>query len=283
MPELPEVETIRLELIKSQIIGEKFKISNILWQKSISWPAVSQFSKELNGQRIERIERLGKSLVFHLDQGCLALHLRMSGKLILGPCPPQFLPYLRIAFFIGKKELHFIDPRKFARVQLQKKIDDLKLPKGPDLLALAQNQSDWHKVLKGLTKGQRAIKAALLDQDLIAGIGNIYADETLYRAGLNPMASCDDLKLTQAEKLILAAQEIVSRAIDLGGTSLGASKMNFQSALGKPGRYQDHLQVYSRYGLPCRSCQTKIDRMKITQRTSHFCPQCQKIPINWGL
>lgn len=276
MPELPEVETIRLDLLKAQFVTARFETPTVLWEKSIFPQNTMTFSNALRGKTIKSIERFGKSLIFLLDQGVLAIHLRMSGKLFITPYPSHFSDYLRVGFRLKDRELHLIDPRKFARIQLQSRKDELRLPKGIDLLSLEnQSASKRIEIAQQLRKGSRAIKAVLLDQNQIAGIGNIYADETLWQVRLHPLTPQSLLSLAKAQELLQAALRIVKQAIEAGGTSLGDSRMNFQSASGRPGHYQDKLAVYGRFHLPCWHCATPIERLKIAQRSSHFCPRCQ--------
>ncbi len=276
MPELPEVETIRLDLIRADLIGARFGKTSILWEKSIATHQAATFSRALEGKTIQKIARQGKSLLFLLDEGALAIHLRMSGKLLIAPYPPRFAPYVRIGFRVGGKELDLIDPRKFARIQLAKTHGELRLAKGIDLLFLPTlSHLELKEVAENLIKGSKMVKAALLDQDLIAGIGNIYADETLWLARLHPTTRLHLITYAKAVNLLKSAALIAERAILAGGTSLGTSRMNFQSALGKPGRYQEQLRVYGRSDLPCTLCKTAIRRIKIDQRSTHFCPACQ--------
>lgn len=277
MPELPEVETLRLDLIRADLVGARFGKTSILWKKSIATAQAASFSRALEGKTIQRIARHGKSLLFLLDEGALAIHLRMSGKLLIAPYPLHFDPYVRIGFRVGGKALDLIDPRKFARIQLAKTQGELRLAKGIDLLLTPTfGQCELDKIAKNLTKGSKMVKAALLDQDLIAGIGNIYADETLWLARLHPATLQHQITSTQAIDLLKSAALIAKRAIVAGGSSLGTSRMNFQSALGRAGRYQEQLRVYGRSDLPCALCKTPIERIKIAQRSTHFCPVCQR-------
>jgi len=274
MPELPEVETV-VRGLNTCLLGRVISKVEILHKPSI------QGSPEkpacLSGHRIERIFRRGKFIRADLDSGLgLAIHLRMTGWLgvrAIGIVDPKHEPYVRLKFFLddGHEALIFEDIRTFGRVWCgaQAKIDRLKaLAKlGPEPLSIGAD--DFAERL--LSRGGR-LKALLLNQEFLAGIGNIYADESLYGANLHPLAQASRIKPDTARALHASIQSILNAAIAAGGSSVD----NFRNTDGESGWFQRELLVYGRHGEPCRHCHTPIRRIVVGQRGTWFCPKCQK-------
>ncbi len=281
MPELPEVETVRQDLL-SRIIGESIASVEIYRPQSIAHPSPKQFAALLPGHRFVDIDRRGKYLLLHLEgvhgKALLVLHLRMSGRLLfLEKGTKKANQFLRIRLLLqSKKQLLFEDMRVFGRLWFVPPDSNLTaiIPAlanlGPEPLS-GLTASQLRQVFKGR---RQVIKAALLDQTLLAGIGNIYADEILFKAQINPLTPAGQLTAKQYRTLSHVMPRLLKQAIDLGGSSL----KDFKNSQGVNGNYQNISLVYGRTGKNCRVCQTLIIRLKIAGRSSHFCPQCQPLP-----
>jgi formamidopyrimidine-DNA glycosylase len=279
MPELPEVETVRRGLMLS-LPGEEVACVEVLRPQSIGFPKASLFEKKLPGHRFLDIERRGKYLLFNLsgDAG-LACHLRMSGRLLLvdGDAPTGRFLRINIKLKSGR-ELRFEDMRVFGRLWYK--------PPGQSFGDIIPTLNELGvEPLEGLTgnnlntlfKGKKqSIKTALLDQRTIAGVGNIYADESLFRAGIHPQTAAGSLKHPQLEKLAIEIKSVLERAIELGGSTL----RDYTDSSGVNGNYQHSSQVYGRTGKPCHVCKSAIKRLRLVGRSTHFCPKCQKLKVS---
>ena len=236
--------------------------------------SVAEFCEGVQGREISSWYRRGKYLLGKLDSGWLGIHLRMTGQLLW--ChrhdPLQKHARLRL-FFPEDKELRFVDIRTFGKVWLVE--DDLpeKVITGLQKLGPEPFGDDFtvKYLANKLAKSKRCIKTLLLDQGLVAGIGNIYADEALFRSGIKPEAIAADLNLVQIESLRKAIIEILQKAIEEGGTTFS----DFINLMGVNGNYGGIAWVYRRGGQPCRVCGTGIEKIKLGGRSTHFCPQCQ--------
>lgn len=278
MPELPEVETNRQGLAK-KVQGKRIDHLHVYWPRIVSYPhGVSQFCQRLAGQKIEELGRRGKYLLFYLSQGdVLVSHLRMEGKYFYYPAsdlPGEKSKHTHLIIsFSDRSQLHYHDVRKFGRFDLLS-VQDLKTyfeakGLGPEPFA------DSFKIeafQKKLSKSQRAIKPFLLDQKSVAGLGNIYADEVLFRAGIHPERPGLSLSSDEVESLHAAILEVIQAAIEAGGTTI----RSYLNTLGEAGSFQVDLKVYGRKGLPCPRCGHPIEKISLAQRGTHFCPQCQK-------
>lgn len=276
MPELPEVETVCRGL-QQQLPGSVVSEVDVLRDDSIGYPAVEEFIAQLAGHRFESVTRRGKYILINLDRGAgLACHLRMSGRLMVVKDLQQPGRFLRVR--IGLKdgrELRFEDMRVFGRLWY--------VPSGktfvdviPTLGELGVEPLDEMSgaILSGLFDGKKQpVKTALLDQRLIAGIGNIYADESLYQAGINPLRPAGTLKRAELDKLAHEIQKVLKRAIKNRGSTLS----DYRDSEGVNGNYQNKAGVYGREGLACRICKSEIERVKIAGRSSHFCLVCQPV------
>ncbi|HEY9788290.1 MAG TPA: bifunctional DNA-formamidopyrimidine glycosylase/DNA-(apurinic or apyrimidinic site) lyase [Candidatus Obscuribacterales bacterium] len=274
MPELPEVETIRRGL-EHHLVGDVFSGVNVLRKQSIEFPSASDFAKKLPGHRIIGVQRRGKYILINLDRGAgLAVHLRMSGRLIVAARKTEPSSFLRVVMPLESgRELRFEDMRVFGRLwyipagksfaEVIPALKELGVEPLEDLNAIYLREA--------FSRRRQCIKAALIDQTIIAGIGNIYADEALFHAGIHPETSASALKAGQLERLCVAIGDVLSNAIKLGGSTL----RDYTNSEGVNGNYQHSAWVYGRKGEACRVCSGLIERVKIAGRSSHFCRHCQ--------
>jgi formamidopyrimidine-DNA glycosylase len=272
MPELPEVETIRLTL-KPKLIGRTIVNGSVLWPKLIQNQTVEDFLATIYRQKIIDLDRRGKYLLFYFEGDLvLSIHLRMTGQLIVEPAgaSPAKATYLQLGLDDGN-ELRFRDQRKFGRVTLFRANNP---PAALEKLGPEPLSADFtmQRLISRLGHRQIAIKKALLDQEVIAGIGNIYADETLFLAGIHPARLVASLSGAEIEQLYHAIQKVLTEAIQNRGTT----KRDYRDGEGKSGSNQDKLQVYDRKGLACYQCGNMIVKMNFGGRGTHFCPICQK-------
>lgn len=282
MPELPEVETMRRGLLRVNLIGRRVERARVFWEKSIATSPAPLFERLVGGRHIASIERIGKFLIIGLNRGALWIHLRMSGKLLIGPLEPRLQRYARAQLIFQDETLSLIDSRKFARIYLLEGLSDAPARLGPDLLLLdlpPVTSASFRALCQRVRNSRRPIKTALLDQTWIAGIGNIYADEALWRARIHPLCPSSCLSFSQVHLILQSAKEVIASAVELGGTSLGKSWANFCDVFKEPGSYQKCLAAYRRTGLPCPRCGQILRKLRVNQRTSHFCPSCQSPPI----
>jgi formamidopyrimidine-DNA glycosylase len=275
MPELPEVETIRRGLLAS-ILGEEISSVEVLRRDSVAHPNVDLFKRKLIGHKFVDAERRGKYLMLMLSgDAALVVHLRMSGRLLLvnGDAPAGKFLRVRLALKSGR-ELRFEDMRVFGRLWFKAKGENLnQVVSGlKDLGVEPLDQLTGDLLSKLLKNKSQAIKSALLDQRLLAGIGNIYADESLFRAGIHPQLPAGRLTMAQAERLSSEIRSVLALAIELRGSSL----RDYTDSEGVNGNYQLDALVYGRAGKPCRVCGAAVKRVRIVGRSAHFCPKCQK-------
>jgi len=282
LPELPEVETVRKGLEK---LLNNFYIEGIevLKERSIASPGGSKsFISNIKNSYLDEWERRGKYLIGSLNskdkisKGLLVVHLRMTGQFKL--IEKQILPckHTRVRFFEkGGKELRFIDIRNFGQMWYVPSTKSLpEIVSGIKRLGPEPFSSDFHSgyLKEYLKKKTRSIKSALLDQGTVAGVGNIYADETLFDAGINPKTKSGNLKSSELKKLCNSLVKILNISIREGGTTFS----DFRDLKGLNGNYGEQAWVYRRSGKSCRKCGEKILREKICGRSTHWCPNCQK-------
>jgi formamidopyrimidine-DNA glycosylase len=265
MPELPEVETIAGEL-NPLISGKTLRKITILWARTVEGEP-KRFVKALTGKKISHIHRRGKYLCFFLeDENRLTIHLRMTGKLVF-ETDEKDKKYTRVIFeFSDGSTLFFVDTRKFGRMRIWSKTETLLPHLGPEPL----DEKTVLRVLAG-QESRRAIKTLLLDQEILAGIGNIYADEALFTAGIHPLTPANRVGKTKLKKLGRHLPAILKRAIENSGTTIS----DYRKSDREKGRNQFFLNVYGRTGEPCTRCKTAVTRIRINNRSSHFCPRCQ--------
>lgn len=274
MPELPEVETIRRSLepclTGRQITGLQIRHPGILL------PAPEAFAAILPGLRILALQRRGKYLILELSEDwCLVFHLRMTGKLLWTEDPqPPIPPHTHLIFqFENEAQLRFNDVRRFGRCWLVRR-EEMERISGLAALGPEPIRSDFTaEILKEKLRHKKnsKIKCALLDQTVVSGLGNIYVDEALFEAGIHPLRTAGSLSPEEIHALAEAARHVLQQSIRRGGTSL----RNYVDGLDRQGENQYHLQVFRREGEPCPVCGTPIRRMKISGRSSFFCPRCQ--------
>ena len=271
MPELPEVETIARGL-NQRVSGDQIES---VWIGSKPEPLKSSaklIARTLERTRIEQVRRVGKHIVFDLSADSeeakrqWIVHLGMTGQLLV--CPPdvgiQKHTHL-IAKLQSGQELRFVDPRRFGRLSVA--VDGKFAATGSEPLEIATEP------FIALFRGRETpIKSALLNQKLLRGVGNIYADESLFRAGIRPRRRAASVTGEQFRKLHAAVQEVLKEAITLGGSSIS----DYVDANGEEGFFQLQHRVYGREGEPCLVCKTPIKRVIIAGRSSHYCPKCQK-------
>lgn len=272
MPELPEVETLRTDLIKANILNIQILDVSVDWEKTLNGMSLKEFRGKLIGSSFISLNRRGKYLVFKTDNDLYLLcHLRMSGSMRIKELNSQKDKHDRILFTFKHLILSFHDPRKFGRVTLTENSDVILNKLGVEPLTGALTKE---YLMTKFQKTKRPIKSVLLDQSIIAGIGNIYADETLFAAKINPLRTAESLNEKEIEKLIYFIKEKLSDGIKMRGTSLGKGEGNFQSN-GEFGHNQNNLLVFGKKGKPCPICSHPIEKKIIGQRGTHYCPICQ--------
>ena len=290
MPELPEVEVTRRKLAPS-LVGRRIAKVHTTRASYFFLTPPARLARELPGAKLVSLERIGKYLLVGLDDGRrLLLHLGMSGQLVTAGASsvrllsaskraslapeeqtrfrPDAHTHLRLEFDDGGPALLFRDVRKFGKVRLLAKgASDPRLDRlGVDALEVTGAR------LFAATRGRRvAVKSVLLSQDVIAGVGNIYADEALFAAGIRPRRPAGRLTRSECDALARAIRKVLLRSIETGGSSIS----DYLAPDGADGAYQDERRVYARGGEPCLVCGTPIRRIVIGARSSHFCPRCQ--------
>jgi formamidopyrimidine-DNA glycosylase len=274
VPELPEVETVARSLRRT-VVGSTIASVEIRKTDRI-FPNKRRFAGILSGAAFRDVRRRGKNLLIDLSNNyTLWVHLKMTGHFYLLPSSVPFEKHDHIIFHLAgdNTDLRFNDYRRFGRLRLYPTSEIMKRPGladlGPEPLEMTADE-----FVSLLRLSHRMIKPALLDQTFIAGIGNIYADESLFRARIHPRRLTDSLSKKKIEDLHFHLQYILRKAIRLMGTSVDT----FAGLNGDPGRFQKYLLVYGREGEPCPRCGGPIRREKIGSRSSHFCPRCQRRP-----
>ncbi|MGL5873272.1 MAG: DNA-formamidopyrimidine glycosylase [Xenococcaceae cyanobacterium] len=282
MPELPEVETVRRGLNKLTL-NRAIEGGEVLLNRTLAYPLfLSEFWQGIEGAAIAQWQRRGKYLLAKLTKpsfqqaGWLGVHLRMTGQLLWVNRHEALQKHVRIRLFLGAdKELRFVDTRTFGKVWfVPPQYAPEEIITGLQLLGVEPFSDEFtlSYFAAKIQKSQRNIKTLLLDQSVVAGIGNIYADEALFKSGIRPDAIAATLKLIQIENLRKAVIEVLETAIDKGGTTFS----DFLSVTGVNGNYGGIALVYGRKGESCRVCGTAIERIKLGGRSSHFCPRCQQ-------
>lgn len=264
MPELPEVETIARNL-RPRLNGRAIISARLFWSRSAAFPAAEELTRRLSGLRIEEVGRRAKYLRLRLSSGWLYIHLRMSGDLFLRPSAEPAQKHDRAHLLLEDGQtLVFSDPRKFGRLWLLEDPDSLEGPLGPEPL---EDDFSPEKLYTALRDARRMLKPLLLDQHFLAGLGNIYTDESLHRAGLHPARPANSLSQPEAERLFHAIRASLQSGIEHNGASI--------DWVYRGGGFQNYFRVYQRSGQPCPVCGTLIKRIVLGQRGTHFCPVCQ--------
>lgn len=275
MPELPEVETIRREL-HSRIIGQRIRSCTILRPDVIAYPLEPEvFCQEVIGETVVNVTRKAKYLIVELTlRKQLVFHLRLSGSIFVRPKDTTPERFTRVAFKLDGYELFFNEPRVLGRLYLLRPTDTVQVPKGLYSLGLEPISAAFTmQYLQEKLKGRKTkIKAILLDQTICAGVGNIYSDEALFRAGIRPTRRAYRVTKKEIEKLVNALKAILQKAVKKFGTSVG----DYVRTNGTTGSFQNFLFVYQREGEPCRICGVEIKVLKFGNRSTRYCPKCQK-------
>lgn len=281
MPELPEVETIARKL-RPELVGRSIIKADLLWSRTLATPTLTSFKNQIRGQEIQAVGRRAKYFVMDLSDYYLFIHLRMSGDLYikeestapekhdrlilsLAPGPTTTYPGGVDDGRAGTK-LVFNDTRKFGRVWLVSDPNEVVAGLGPE--PLSENFTA-QMLYESLQSRHRQLKPLLLDQSFLAGLGNIYADEALHKARLHPLSRSDAVNWEQAEALWDAIREVLREGIRRNGASI--------DWVYRGGEFQNFFRVYGRKGQPCPVCGTLIVRLVIGQRSTHICPDCQRI------
>lgn len=267
MPELPEVETIKNEL-SPYVIGRTITGVDIFWEKMVREPAVLEFRRRVTGWKIFDITRRGKYLFFHLDSGeKLIMHMKMTGSLLIDPPDDKFA---RAIFkFDDGKVLHFRDPRKFGVMWLAADESAVMRKLGPEPIDEDFKPETLAEILR---KRTAPVKAVLLDQAIIAGIGNMYADESLYEAKIHPARPAESLSDEEIKRLYRAIRRVLRAAIKAGG----ASVRNYYRPDGNLGCAHDEFRVAHGTGNLCPRDGTPIIRIVVRGRGTYLCPKCQR-------
>jgi formamidopyrimidine-DNA glycosylase len=279
VPELPEVETVRRGLAR-QVVGRTITGVDVLHPRAIRrhLPGAADFTAALIGRRIVDVRRRGKYLWLPLDSGdAILAHLGMSGQFLLLDAAEPPGPHLRVAFTFADDgpQLRFVDQRTFGGLSVSP--GGATLPSeiahiAPDVLESAFDPEAFHRALRRRHTG---LKRALLDQTLISGVGNIYADEGLWRAKLHYARATETMRRPETERLLDGVRSVMATALEQGGTSFDSLYVNVN---GESGYFDRSLDVYGRKDEPCNRCGTPIRRESFMNRSSYFCPHCQPRP-----
>lgn len=268
MPELPEVETVA-NGVHDRTHGQTIRSVWTSNKPQTFKSSPDQIAETLTNSRIDRVHRVGKTIVMDVTRkrrpAQFLIHLGMTGRLLVSdpkvPVPPHTHAILTLS---GGREVRFVDPRRFGRLSIAE-----NTYKGPGKEPLTISLEDFIALFRNR---KTPIKAALLNQSLLHGVGNIYADESLFRAGIRPRRQAGRLTHAELGCLRSALIDVLKHAIKLGGSSVS----DYVDAEGIAGFFQLHHNVYSRTGEPCRVCKTPIERIVVGGRSTHFCPHCQK-------
>ena len=278
--ELPEVEVMRRDLEKD-VVGRRVKTAEVKTSRNAMrvirrHGKRKEFTSRVEGRKLTKVERRGKYLLVHLDSGdVLVTHFGMSGQFQRGNGRVAIEPHTHVILtFQQGGDLRFIDPRTFGEMFVTSADE---IGKVKELQHIAIDPLDqvftWPTFQYLLAERGAKMKQLLMDQKFISGLGNIYSDEVLFAAGLRYDRVSDTLSSQEVRRLYRAIQETMQEAIKLRGTTLDDEA--YVDLFGKPGEYQGELKVYGREGEPCRRCRSPIQTVKVSQRTSYFCPQCQ--------
>jgi formamidopyrimidine-DNA glycosylase len=307
MPELPEVEYTARQL-RATVVGATICEVRVFWERSIRHPALPDFIAEIAGQRIEGVRRRGKLLLLDLQSDLfLSIHRRMTGNFLLlpagwtidtslreqdsaswntkgptihlnttvGAMHEHEVRYCRVCFiFADGRCLLFTDPRKFGRIELwpRSQEEEAFAGLGPEPLSEMFTRERFGVALAGK---KTAIKQVLLDQEVVAGIGNIYADEALFYACIHPLRRANSLTSQEVHLLHEGIVSVLTLGIEHGGTSFS----DYRDLWGEAGENFNHVHVYHQEGKPCQRCGSSIERLVIAQRSSHYCPTCQRLQV----
>ena len=265
------METVR-RVLKRRILGRKIKNVNVLYDKIVE-SNLDDFKKILPGLTFQDILRRGKWLIFDLGDYYLCSHLRMEGKYFIKPSSEEIVKHEHIIFSLDdNNDLRYHDTRKFGRMDLVKK-EDLEKVEGVHKQGIEPISDDLTKeyLYEKFKKSNKYIKTLLLDQTIISGLGNIYADEVLFGASIKPTRRGSSIKLNECQKIVDASRKIILKAMEEGGTTI----RSYTSSLGVTGNYQDFLMVHQRKGEECKVCHNIIKKITVDGRGTYYCSKCQ--------
>ncbi len=272
MPELPEVETV-VRGLRPVLVGRTIDSMWVNWLRTVQTPAPEEFAQRVRGQKVMQINRRAKYIVIHLEHDYLLVHLKMTGRLYVADYDEEndADKWVHVKFGLDEnKELRFSDSRKFGRVYLTNDLAVITGGLGPEPLEDVFLSDEFSARLR---KRNKVIKALLLDQTFVAGVGNIYADEALFRAGIHPLRLSSSLTDVEVETLYTMVRVVLNAGIDHEGASINW----YRKPDGTKGSSQDHFFVYGRNGKPCVQCGTTIEKIRVAQRGTHYCLSCQPL------
>ncbi len=273
MPELPEVERIRRQLQQS-LPGLRIREVEVLLARVVDFPNPEEYERVLVGKTVGEVKRRGKYLLLRMQEGgVLLFHLGMTGRLVVVSEREGAPLHTRVALRLEDgRRLLFVDSRTFGKTAfLPPGRKDLYLPikrLGPEPLDPAFGPRELAKALRG----RGPVKSQLMDQSRLAGLGNIYADEVLHRAGIHPCRPGNSLSFPEIRRLHRAIREVLTDAVNKGGSTI----RDYVDLRGEAGSFQEHHAVYGRAGKPCPRCGKPVERTKLSGRSTHFCPACQR-------
>lgn len=273
MPEKPEVMTVARKL-KNHLVGREFKSVEIFHENIVSYPTVEEFKEKIKNKKIIDITTRGKWIVFDLENDYLLVHLRMEGKFFYRTSKDIREKHEHVIFTLDHgEELRYHDVRKFGKmVFISKKEAPNHKPFSELGLEFWDSQLTDSYLKEYYKKKSLPIKSVLLDQSIITGIGNIYADEILYRSHISPLRSANRLTKKNRSDIILYTREVLNEAIDAGGTTI----RSYTSEEGVHGLFQQQLMVHGKKGEPCPTCGVSILKIQVGGRGTYYCPKCQK-------
>jgi formamidopyrimidine-DNA glycosylase len=275
VPELPEVETV-VRMIRPRLCERRIESCDVRWERTLGGLDRRSFARAVVGSRVSRVWRRAKFIVADLERdgrssGALVGHLRMTGRMHVEPKSFDPGPYVKVTLALDDgRSFHFIDVRKFGRLWYAKHSDEQLGDLGIEPLS-DEFTSEW--LFRALRSKRRMLKPLLLDQSFIAGLGNIYVDESLHRAGIHPLARSDRITRARASRLRDEIRATLEEAIAREGSSFDVF---YRTPEGNPGSYQDEFKAYGRDGEPCSKCGAPIVRIVVAQRGTHVCKRCQR-------
>jgi len=275
MPELPEVQTLVDDLNAAGLAGRRVVETQVFWPRTIALQTPEEFATLIRNRQIHRIRRRAKFIIFELDRGFyLLVHLRMTGRFHLYSKTGDYLKHEHVSIRLDDgRELRYHDTRKFGRFYLTEDANRIIGQLGLEPLA---DDFTFERFAATIQKHKRQIKPLLLDQTVIAGLGNIYVDESLWEARIHPEKIAASLSRRKLRALHAAIPDALRKGLRNMGTTLGSGKANFYSVARRRGRNQDHLNVFRRTGQRCPRCGNPIRRLIVGQRSTHICPKCQR-------
>lgn len=271
MPELPEVETIRREL-EAAVTNQIIRRCRVFRESYLRGQSAREFESSVSGRKVLSLRRRGKYLLFTLDKGVILAHLGMTGNFKLPEMKALREKHTAAVFEFEEFELVMNDVRRFGRLKFYPAAEKIPEISGLGVEPL-ESRFSADLLMEALSHRKRSVKEALLDQSIIAGLGNIYASEILFRAGIHPLKPCNSIDMERMERLTAAATAVLNEALH----HCGATISDYSRVDGKPGGFQDFLRVYGRKGGECPACGSVIQRVVVSGRSSFFCPGCQKL------